>query len=82
MESNCQFSKYKNIFGKPKEGPHSYRIMNIAMVDVLFTILFGVIIAYFGKYKLWIVLLVLFTLGILAHRLFCVRTTIDRFLFP
>ena len=82
MESNCIFSKYKNIFGKPKEGAHSYRIMNIAIVDVLSTILLGILISYFGKYKLWVVLVVLFTLGILVHRLFCVRTTIDRFLFP
>ena len=80
--NSCPFSQYKNIFGIPKEGAHSYRIMNIAIVDVLFTILFGVIIAYFGKYNLWIVLVVLFTLGIIAHRLFCVRTTIDRLLFP
>ena len=33
------------------------------------------------QYKFKIVLLLLFLLGIVAHRLFCVRTTIDKLLF-
>ena len=37
----CQ---YKNIFGKVNEGIHSYRIFNIAIVDVLLTILLSFII--------------------------------------
>ena len=79
--NSCPFSQYKNIFGMPKEGAHSYRIMDIAVVDVIFTVFFGVVIAYFGKFDLWKVLIVLFVAGILAHRLFCVRTTVDRWLF-
>lgn len=79
--NSCPFSQYKNIFGMPKEGAHSYRIMDIAVVDVIFTVFFGVVIAYFGKFDLWKVLIVLFVAGILVHRLFCVRTTVDRLLF-
>lgn len=80
--NSCPFSQYKNIFGIPKEGAHSYRIMDIAIVDVVFTVFFGIVIAYFGNFDLWKVLIVLFVAGILAHRLFCVRTTVDRLLFP
>lgn len=78
----CYFSKYKDIFGKPNEGAHSYRIFDIAIVDVISTIIVGIIISYFGHYKLWKVLAILFLAGILLHRLFCVRTTIDKWLFP
>jgi hypothetical protein len=74
--------KYKDIFGKVGEGVHSYRIFNIAIVDVVFTILGAFIIHLFlPKYKFIYILLVLFLSGIFLHRLFCVRTTIDKLLF-
>jgi hypothetical protein len=79
--------KYKNIFGEPNTGVHSIRIFNIAIFDVISTILLGIIIHYclekfFNYYiKLWIILVLLFGLGIILHRLFCVRTTIDKLLF-
>ena len=73
--------KYQNIFGKPTEGAHSYRIFNIAIVDVIATLLVAYIISYFTKYKFLHVSVILFIIGIIAHRLFCVRTTVDKLLF-
>lgn len=77
----CYFSKYKDIFGKPREGAHKYRIFDIAIVDVVSTILVGMLISYFGNFELWKVLGILFLSGIILHRLFCVRTTVDKMLF-
>ena len=79
------FCKYSNIFGEVNKGIHSYRFFNIAIVDVIMTLLIGYIIYYFyGKKNNisygWI-LFYLFLLGIILHRLFCVRTTIDKILF-
>ncbi len=74
--------KYKDILGIPGKGIHSYRIFNIAIADVIMTIIAAFIISYFFKFNFWIVLLILFILGILLHRLFCVRTTIDKLIFP
>ena len=75
----CQ---YKNIFGKVGKGVHSYRIFNIAIVDVMLTILLAFIIYLFiPKYNFFIILILLFILGIFLHRIFCVRTTIDKLLF-
>jgi hypothetical protein len=73
--------KYKNILGKPGKGIHSYRFMNIAIMDVLMTIIAAIIISYFSKYSFVYVLIFLFILGIILHKLFCVRTTIDKLLF-
>ena len=76
------FCEYKNIFGKVGQGVHSYRIANIAVVDVVATILVAFIIHYFiPEYRMIYILFWLFILGIIIHRLFCVRTTIDRLLF-
>jgi hypothetical protein len=73
---------YKDIFGKVGEGVHSYRIANIAIVDVILTILGAYILhIIFPNYTFTMILLVLFILGILLHRIFCVRTTVDKLLF-
>lgn len=73
--------KYKNIFGKPGEGAHSFRIFNIAVIDVLLTILLAYVISFLTSYNFMYVLLFTFIVGIISHRLFCVRTTIDKLLF-
>ena len=73
--------KYKHVFGIPGKGVHSYRIGNIAIVDVLLTIILSYIITFFTNYKFIYVLVYIFILGIISHRLFCVRTTIDKVLF-
>ena len=43
---NCPLGKYSNIFGKPNEGAHSYRILDIAIVDVLATGVLASVVAY------------------------------------
>jgi hypothetical protein len=73
--------KYKDILGKPNQGVHSYRIFNIAIVDVLLTIIVAYILSIVTKYKFIYTLLFMFILGIISHRIFCVRTTIDKLLF-
>lgn len=73
--------KYKDIFGKPNQGAHSYRIFNIAIVDVLLTILAAYLLSILTGYKFVYTLIFMFILGIISHRIFCVRTTIDKLLF-
>ena len=79
MKSLCP---YRNMFGEPGKGVHGIRIFDIAIIDVLFTVIAGILIAYYWKLNTAIVLVVLFVTGIIAHRMFCVRTTIDKLLFP
>ena len=74
--------RYKNIFGAPNTGAHSYRFFNIAIVDVILTILAAFIISYIFNINFSYTLLSLFILGIISHHIFCVRTTIDKLLFP
>ena len=73
--------KYKNALGIPGEGIHSYRIFNIAIVDVIMTFMGGFLISYLFNTNLLKTLIVLFILGILLHKIFCVRTTVDKLLF-
>ena len=75
----CQ---YRNLFGKVGEGVHSYRIANLAVVDILLTVLGAFLIHLaFPVYHFGYILLALFLLGIILHRIFCVRTTIDKLIF-
>ena len=74
--------RYKGIFGNVKEGIHSYRVLDIAIFDVIFTIIFAYIFHLLNPgYKFIYILIALFALGIMMHRFFCVRTTIDKMLF-
>lgn len=74
--------KYKDIFGEVGKGLHKYRLFNLAIVDVLFTILGSYIIYRYKKnYNFFYILFVVFLIGIIVHRIFCVRTTIDKLLF-
>jgi uncharacterized membrane protein len=74
--------RYKDIFGRPKEGAHSYRIFDIAVVDVTATVVVAYVIARVFGFAFWKSLVVLFLIGIISHRAFCVRTTVDKLVFP
>lgn len=73
--------KYQNSLGIPNQGVHSYRLFGVAIVDVIFTIIGAMFISYFSKRSFVYTLIFLFLLGIILHKLFCVRTTIDKLLF-
>jgi hypothetical protein len=73
--------KYKDSLGIPGKGVHTH-FMGIAIVDVLMTILGSeLIVLLFGTPRVLTFVSVVLT-GIVLHRLFCVRTTIDKYLFP
>ena len=73
--------KYKDALGKPDVGIHSYRIFNIAIADVIMTFIGAFIISYFYNISFIRISIFLFILGIILHRIFCVKTTIDKILF-
>ena len=74
--------------------------MNLALIDIIGTILFGILIGTIldkiddsesqsktlgfrlFSFNILKITVLLFLLGIILHRLFCVRTTIDKLLFP
>lgn len=73
--------KYKDIFGKPNEGLHSYRLFDIAIVDVILTIMAAYYISKYLNYNFYLICFYLFIIGIYVHRFFCVKTKIDKILF-
>jgi len=76
-----RFCQFRDIFGAPGTGLHSIRLFNIAIVDVIATILAAWMIAYYTRYRFVWVLGALFVLGIFFHWVFCVDTTINKLLF-
>lgn len=76
------FCKYADMFGIPGQGLHKYRIFNIAIADVLLTFIVAYLInLMFPKYSYITILIMLFLVGIMLHRIFCVKTTIDKLIF-
>jgi len=78
---NNELKKYKDIFGKPKEGLHKYRLFNIAIVDVLMTLIAAYLFSKILNYNIIYCIIFLFILGIIMHKLFSVDTTINNIIF-
>lgn len=75
------FCKYCDVLGIPNQGIHSYRVFDIAIVDVIFTIMGAYVISRIYKVSFLWSCIILFSLGIILHRIFCVGTTLDKMIF-
>lgn len=80
MVDLCQ---YRDIFGQVGTGIHSYRIFDIAVVDLLATVFLGVLLKGIFTIKLDLVWVVLFFIlvSIPIHMLFCVETRLVRLIY-
>lgn len=76
-------TQYRDILGKPNTGIHSIRFLNISVLDVLLTLLLVKAIQFYfiPNSHFFIIFLSTFILGIFTHKMFGVKTTIDRLLF-
>lgn len=73
--------KYRNIFGAPNTGVHSYRIFGLAFVDLALTLAAAYLVHLGTAYSFWKVSVALVALGVVVHRLFCVRTPLTKVVF-
>ena len=76
MFNLCQ---YKDSLGIPRQGIHSTRIpyLDLALWDVLGTLMLIVLVSYFLKYSLLSVTLCTTLLFIIVHKIFCVDTKLN-----
>ena len=73
--------KYKNLLGVPGTGIHSFKIYGISVWDTVMTIVGAFFIAWVTNWSYLYTLIGLFIAGIILHRLFCVKTTVDKIIF-
>lgn len=83
----CPFptlAKYNQLFGEAgsRQGLRAFRILGISLMDVFVVLLFAYVFSLLNGLSFWVNSGFMFVLGILVHRMFCVRTTVDRWLFP
>ena len=71
---------YKYALGIPGEGVHTH-VFGVAIADCIMTVIGAWFFAKLLGWPFGYTLLGLFILGIILHRFFCVRTTIDKLLF-
>ena len=70
-----------DLLGKPGTGVHSIRVFNLAVMDILFTVIFAYVISKKFKKDFKLTLIACFVAGIILHRIFGVKTTVDHVLF-
>lgn len=76
----CIFSQYKDIFGVPNKGLHSYRFLNTAIVDYLLAFLVIIALTLLFKIPLVASTIITFVAAVLLHYLFGVETNTVRWL--
>lgn len=83
--------RYRDVLGRPGEGVHRARVFSMAAADILMTLIAAFLFSFcFFPIHQWrnffvmfiLLSIFLFSAGIILHRAFCVRTTVDRWLFP
>jgi hypothetical protein len=83
LQMSC---RYRDALGVPGEGVHSYRLFNSALADVGLLLLFAWLVKFLASLytpvSYALAVLISFLIGVVLHRVFCVRTTVDRILFP
>lgn len=72
---------YRHIFGEERKGFHSLRLFDIAIGDVVLTLLLSLFISYVAKISFVITTIMVFIVGIVIHRIFCVNTKINTLIF-
>jgi len=80
MLCNYMLCNYKNALGVPGQGVH-FHVFGIAIMDCIMTLIGGAALAYLFKWSYFWTILIFFVLGIVLHRVFCVKTTLDKILF-
>lgn len=73
-------TKYRNIFGEPKKGIHSVRVLGISLFDVVLTGLGAYLIGRWTGSNPYLVFVGLIFLGIGVHGFFGVNTQLNSWL--
>ena len=68
------FCTYKDIFGRPNEGVHSYRFLGLAIIDIILTCLLVLFISCWFNFNIFYTFCIIFTIAELFHIIFCVDT--------
>jgi hypothetical protein len=58
-----------------------FRVNGIRVIDVIVTIISAILLSRVFKWSLYLTIPGMFLLGIVAHRVFGIHTTIDKYLF-
>jgi hypothetical protein len=77
---SCPLHKFKHIFGNPNSGVHSYRLLDVAAVDYVLTIILAIVTAYYSKIPLVLSTIGWFIIGMIFHALFGVNTSALKYL--
>ena len=79
---NSDLKKYfDNVIGVPNVGIHSYRIFNVAYMDIIVVLIGSTLLAWLMNWSYMKTIVGMFIFGIVVHRVLCVSSTVDKTLF-
>tara|TARA_B110000908_G_C10213225_1_gene431383 strand:- start:1428 stop:1658 length:231 start_codon:yes stop_codon:yes gene_type:complete len=69
------------MLGEVGKGIHSIRVCDIAIVDLIMTVLAAWLVGWMLDKSVLYVFIILFLIGIILHRVFAVNSTINKRIF-
>lgn len=72
--------KYSNIFGRPGEGAHKYRIGGVAAIDLFLTMIGAYLTTIASGVPLTLTIFAWLLSSIALHYVFCVQTSVMTYL--
>ena len=73
-------SQYRNILGEQGKGLHRFRLLDVAVIDYLLSILLSIAVSAITKFPLVLTTILVFILGIVLHIIFGVKTSAVKYL--
>ena len=73
-------AKYKYIFGKPDQGIHHFRLLDVAAVDYALTIIGAILLGWSTKLPLVLATILMFTIAIFIHWAVGLKTSAVKYL--
>jgi hypothetical protein len=80
-KTKCPFYAYRHLLGVEGQGVHSIRLFDIAIVDLALTVIGAWFLSKLFKVSFVWTFVALMILGLILHRLFCVKTTMTTWVF-
>lgn len=77
---SCAFSQYKDTFGTPGQGLHSYRFLGVAVVDLILSLVLAAVITYLTGFPLILSIVTVLLVGMVLHLMFGVNTSALKYL--
>lgn len=69
------------LCGTPRQGIHSIRLFDFAVVDILLSVLLAALLSHFIGFSMWLSVPLVILIGIITHKMLGIHTKLNSMIF-